>query len=64
MSLQIKSNVDLARDSQTFLKIEELLAYGEPTCYEGLGALIHHVSSSGLNAVLITNGIALSDRDS
>lgn len=37
------------------------LTGGEPTCYEELGELISYISSRGLNAVLITNGVALSD---
>ncbi|MBD5548914.1 MAG: radical SAM protein [Lachnospiraceae bacterium] len=56
-----KKLIDLI--AQTGIK-NVALTGGEPTCYEGLGELIHYVSSSGLNAVLITNGVALSDRDS
>ena len=56
-----KKLIDLI--AQTGIK-NVALTGGEPTCYEGIGELIHYVSAGGLNAVLITNGVALSDRDS
>lgn len=53
-----KKLIDLI--AQTDIK-NVALTGGEPACYEGLGELIGYISSRGLNAVLITNGVALSD---
>lgn len=37
------------------------LTGGEPTCHDQIREIIHYVHMQGLNAILITNGIALSN---